>query len=280
MKKIRKTYKHDQVNINGHFLYEANKGSKRGEFALFVILQSLYPHKTFNRTHLSEIERACGCKLGNIYRLIQNCEEWGIIEAINDKKGTKRLISNKEIQAKFGGNKQVSCYISKSVLRKGLKAVKILAANMPAISCVKAQPNGYKKNLNRHYKSDASIGRVVNGETIYTIAEHKLLLKANKKGLNKITFDETVSLSNERGKELNKCSKNTFIKHKYYLETMGVWCVARRYEILQEGVSIDEWLFMKKDLEAYGFVSYAKYNPFTLQVYRDLACGFEMRKHA
>jgi len=27
MKKIRKTYKHDQANINEHFLYEANKGS-------------------------------------------------------------------------------------------------------------------------------------------------------------------------------------------------------------------------------------------------------------
>lgn len=272
--------KNKQTLIQGQILYAALTQDKRRELALFVIAQSLYSHKTFNKNHIEEIAKACQLRKNAIYKLIESCVQWGVMHRLGDKKHTIRLISNKEIQEKFGGKLCASAYVTLEISSKGVKETSMFFSLIPAISCAKAQYKRTKKQQNHTYKSDEGIGKVVNGERILTIKEHQLLLKAKKKGFDTVTSDPTVTISNKKGASLCGKSKPTFIKYKYYFEARNVWGVRRRNMVLQEDVSLEEWLIIKKDLEAYGFPAFSTYNVFERAIKRDLACEFILKKQA
>lgn len=269
-----------QVYLQGQFLHAALKRGKQKEIVFFAICQMLFSHKTFNKSHIGKIAKFCNHKKDWVYKVIDSCVSWGIMVRLNDSDHTIRLLNNKEIQAKFGGKLEASAYITHDTLKLGIKAAIILVRNIPNISCADSQPKGFRKNHNNTSKSDASIGSFVNGEFVYTIKGHKLLQKAKAKGYDKVTSDPAVSISNKKGSQLSGKSKPTFIRDKYFLETIGVWCVKRRYGILQEAVLMDEWLIIKNDLVGHGFPAFAKYNPFTQTIYRDLACEIITKKHA
>lgn len=264
-----------QVLIQGKFLHAALNTGKHKEIALFLTCQMLFPHKKFDRSHLKLISGVCKRNMPTIYELIRECVNWGIMKRVGDKKHTIELISNEEIQAKFGGKITASAYIHNKVIQSGLSATIVVLRTIPAISCIDSQEEGYKKSHNRISKSDARANN-----QLMTIKEHQQLVKAKLKGYDKVTCDPTPSLSNKKGSQICGVSKPTFIKYKYISEAMGVWCVNRRHLVLLETVSIDEWNFMRKDLEAYGLPAYARHNPFTQNVSRDLACEFLRKKHA
>lgn len=275
-------FKNKQIFIQGQFLHAGIVGKKLKLVAMFATLQMECSHKIFysNKKTIDRIAKICGFKATRAYTLIRECVEWGIIIELNDHRGGHRLLSNLELSEKFGGSKFTKSYLTHEVLNMGIKAAVIVLRQIPAFSCAKSQQIGFKKNHNNTSNNDASIGSFVNGEFVYTIKGHKLLQKAKAKGYDKITSDPVVSISNKKGSQLSGKSKPTFIKDKYFLETIGVWCVKRRYGILQEAVSMAEWLIIKNDLVGHGFPAFAKYNPFTQTVYRDLACEIITKKHA
>jgi hypothetical protein len=268
-------FKNKQIHIQGQFLHAALKTGRQKELVFFAICQMFFSHKTFNKSHVGKIAKFYNHEKNWVYKLIDSCVSWGIMVRLKDKDHTIRLINNEEIQAKFGGKLCASAYITHDILKLGVKAAIKLVRNIPNISCADSQPKGFKKNHNNTSKSDA---RAEN--QLMTIKEHQQLVKAKMKGCDKVTFDPTVSISNKKGSQLSGKSKPTFIKDKYFLETIGVWCVKRRYGILQEAVSMDEWLIIKNDLVGHGFPAFAKYNPFTQTIYRDLACEIITKKHA
>jgi len=268
-------FKHQQIFIQGQFLHAALREGRQKQIVFFAMCQMLFSHKTFNKSHIEKIAKFSDHKKDWVYKLIDDCVEWGIMVRLNDKDHTIRLISNEEIQAKFGGKLDASAYITHDILKLGVKAAIRLVRNIPGISCADSQPTGFRKNHNNTSKSDA---RAEN--QLLTIKEHQKLVKAKMKGYDKVTSDPTVSISNKKGSQLSGKSKPTFIRDKYFLETIGVWCVKRRCGILQEAVLMDEWQIIKNDLVGHGFPAFAKYNPFTQTIYRDLACEIITKKHA
>lgn len=270
----------EKQQVQGHFLHYSLVNNMRYEVAFFYVLQMLYPHKRFNRTHIKQIEYACQYRQNRVYELIRSCEECGIIVDLGDKKGTKRLLSNKELAVKFGGTEATKAYIPNHILRMGVTATMRYVRNIPTFSCIESQPKGHQKTLNRLSKNDGSIGRIINGERILTIKEREQEEKVKKYGLDKITSDPTVTISNRKGSNLNGTSTTTFIRDKYHFKSIGVLDVERRYGVLQEVSSMEEWNLKKNNLLAHGLPLFAKYNRKTNQIVRDLACGFTFKKHA
>ena len=270
----------EKQQVQGHFLHYSLVNDMRYEVAFFYVLQMLYPHKRFNRTHIKQIENACQYRQNRVYELIRSCEECGIIVNLGDKKGTKRLLSNKELAVKFGGTEATKAYIPNHILRMGVTATMRYVRNIPTFSCIEAQPKGYQKTLNRLSKNDGSIGTFINGEMVYTIAEAAKKRKLNNLGLDKITSDPTVTVSNRKGSNINGTSTTTFIRDKYYFKSIGVLDVERRYGVLQEVASMEEWLLKKNNLLANKLPLFAKYNRKTNQIVRDLACKITFLKHA
>lgn len=270
----------EKQQVQGHFLHYSLVNDMRYEVAFFYVLQMLYPHKRFNRTHIKQIEYACQYRQNRVYELIRSCEEYGIIVDLGDKKGTKRLLSNKELSVKFGGTEATKAYIPNHILRMGVTATMRYVRNIPTFSCIESQPKGNQKTINRLSKNDGSIGTFINGEMVYTIAESAKKRKLNSLGLDKITSDPTVTVSNKKGSNLNGTSTTTFIRDKYHFKSIGVLDVERRYGVLQEATPMEEWNLKKKNLSAHGLPLFAKYNRKTNQIVRDLACGFTFKKHA
>jgi len=278
------------INVQGHFLKAALNSGKRGVrcISFFYLVQMLFPNKRFSKAQIQKIAKACGYEPNEVYELIRECVKCGVMVRLNDNKHTIRLISNKELSIKFGGTEHTTCFVPLYILRRGLRATTIFVRNIPNLSCMDSQMKACEKKKNRLSKlNDARdskpqmvLGTVKNGELVYTTEEHRLSRKFKPNGSFNNLPNATISLSNKKGAKVSGVSKPTFIKDKYYLETLGVWRVEPQYRTVQEGVSSDKWDSIKYELPKHGYVNHARYNRGAKSIFRDLPCKFILPKYA
>lgn len=264
-----------QINLNRGLYNKAKEDRWLLDLSLFIWISYEYGHKFFTPDRIKEIAKKTKYSESSIRRKLDILAKNGLISKPNQENNETYVVaSNRKIWHKYGSHLEAHLYVSYSICKKGIHAIYDHLRLLPLISDLEKQLRKIAKN--EHLISLKTRSQTANKSI--TQKEVKRVQKAIDKGFD-FNANCILTISNETIAEKLGVSVPTAIYLKKVLAKTKGYKVERRYKILLENVTYEEYSALRGGLwKDAGLPEYFLWDEKSKVIYCDTSSQFYLPK--